>query len=78
VQIVVLEINQQLSPARPFIGALEAARRDARYPEYIRRLVTLETPAVLVPGDFYVLDDHMNARGHRAVGEALAAVIQKF
>ncbi|HEY3384090.1 MAG TPA: hypothetical protein VGK32_20190 [Vicinamibacterales bacterium] len=76
VQLVVLEINQQLVPPRPFIAALAEVKSRESYPEYIRRLVTVDTTRVLTRKEFYVLDDHMNAGGHRAVGEALAQAIR--
>jgi lysophospholipase L1-like esterase len=76
VQLVVLEINQQLNPPRPFIAALAEVKLRESYPEYIRRLVTVDSTTVLTMKEFYVLDDHMNARGHRAVGEALARAIR--
>jgi hypothetical protein len=75
VQLVVFEVNQRLQPPRPFIAALDRVSRDAAYPTFVRSLKTFDTTTVLTPSDFYVLDDHMNASGHRAVGEALAKLI---
>ena len=75
VQLVVFEINQRLQPARPFIAALDRVARDPSYPEFVRRLETIDTTKVLSPKDFYMLDDHMNGAGHRAVGEAVAKLI---
>lgn len=77
VHLVVFEINQRLNPPRPFIYALARVSRDPAYPDWIRRLETLDTTKVLAPKDFYVLDDHMNAAGHRAVGEALARLVER-
>jgi hypothetical protein len=75
VQLIVFEINQRLRPPRPFIGALDRVARDASYPAFVRGLKTLDTTTVLTPADFYVLDDHMNAAGHRAVGDAVAKLV---
>ena len=72
VRLVVFEINQRLSPARPFIATLARVSREATYPAFVRRLETLDTTTILALADFYSLDDHMKAAGHRAVGEALA------
>jgi hypothetical protein len=72
VQIVVFEINEQIRPARPFIAALESVKLRQRNPEFIRRLKTVDVAPLLTPDDFYVLDDHMNRRGHEAVAGALA------
>jgi hypothetical protein len=75
VRLVVFEVNQRLKPPRPFIAALDSVCRDQAYPAFIRQLRTLDTTTVLAPADFYSLDDHMNARGHEAVGRALARLI---
>jgi hypothetical protein len=77
VQVVVLEVNQELGHPKRFI---EAVGRDARkdtHPAWVQRLLTFDTTSVLKDDDFYVLDDHMNAKGHEAVGTGLAAVVQK-
>jgi hypothetical protein len=74
VQIVVLEINEHLAE-RTFIGALAAVARAGPYPLFIGRMATLDASGLLGAEDFYALDDHMNARGHRAIGHALAALI---
>jgi len=76
VQLVVFEINQRLQPPRPFIAALDRVARQPEYPAFVRGLRTLDTTTVLTPKDFYSLDDHMTAAGHRAVGEAIAKLIR--
>jgi lysophospholipase L1-like esterase len=75
VQVIVLEVNEQLQPRRPFIVALEQVKREAANPAFVRGLKTLDLSVLLGPKDFYVLDDHMNPRGHQVVGEALAGLI---
>ena len=75
VQVIVLEVNEQLQPRRPFIVALDQIKQEAANPAFVRRLTTLDLSVLLGPKDFYVLDDHMNPRGHQVVGEALAALI---
>ena len=75
VQVIVFEINERLQPPRPFIAALDEVKRREGNPAFVRRLITLDTTRVLTPTDFYILDDHMNARGHQAVGNALADLV---
>ena len=77
VQVVVLEVNQELGHPKRFIAALDKAARADIQPAWVKRLVTFDTTSVLKDDDFYVLDDHMNAKGHEAVGTSLAAVVQK-
>ena len=75
-QIVVFEINEQIRPPRPFIAALETVRHDEQNPEFVRRLKTVDVAPLLTADDFYVLDDHMNRRGHEKVATALAAAVK--
>jgi hypothetical protein len=76
VQIIVFEVNQDIQPRRPFLAALNAAKDGDGHPPFVRRLVTLDTATVLTPRDFYVLDDHMKASGHQAIGEALSSLVR--
>jgi hypothetical protein len=78
VQLVVFEINEQIRPGRPFVAALEAAKLREQNPEFMRRLVTLDVAPLLAPDDFYVLDDHLNSRGHEVVAGALAALLRRL
>jgi lysophospholipase L1-like esterase len=76
VQLIVFEINEQIRPARPFIAALDAVSRRDGNPAFVRRLIALDVAPALTPEDFYRLDDHMNARGHAVVANALAEQIK--
>jgi len=76
VQVIVFEINEQLAPPRPFITAVkEVSRRDG-YPPFVQKLLTLDVTQLLTPGDFYALDDHMRAPGHKKIGQALADLVR--
>ncbi|MEP7307129.1 MAG: hypothetical protein ABJA98_16575 [Acidobacteriota bacterium] len=76
VQVIVLEVNEQLQPRQPFMVALEQVKQEPANPAFVRGLTTLDLSVLLGPKDFYVLDDHMNPRGHQVVGEALAALVK--
>jgi hypothetical protein len=77
VQVIVFEINEQITPPRPFIAALDQARPSTNYPPWIQRLIAVDVAPKLTTADFFVLDDHMRPSGHRKVGEALAAVVPR-
>jgi hypothetical protein len=77
VQVVVLEVNQELGHPKRFITAVDKVARGDTHPAWVRRLLTFDTTSVLKDDDFYVLDDHMNAKGHEAVGTGLATVVRK-
>jgi lysophospholipase L1-like esterase len=76
VQVIVLEIGQEFAHPKAFVAALAEVSRHDGHPPFVQLLLTLDTTSILKPEDFYVLDDHMNAHGHRVVGEALADLIK--
>ena len=71
IQIIVFDVDQD--PA--FIRALDSARRDEKYPAYIRNLRVVDLSQKLGPQAHYVLDDHLNAVGHAVIADALAAAV---
>jgi hypothetical protein len=75
VQIIVFAVNQSTDLSGIFATALAQEIRKPRYPPFVQRIVALNTARLLKEGDFYVLDDHMNANGHRVVGERLAEIV---
>jgi hypothetical protein len=72
VLIIVFPVVQQLELADAFKRALAEETHKPDRPPWVRRIVSVNTSEFLSAGDFYVLDDHMNAQGHRRVGERLA------
>jgi len=76
VQIVVFEINEQVGTPRPFIESVNLERRRRGRAPFILRLIAVDVAPRLTRDDFYRLDDHMNARGHEKVAEALAEAIR--
>lgn len=76
IQVIVLDVNEKLDSPRQFIAAVEDAKSRMPNP-FVRRLVTLDTARLLTSRDFYVLDDHLNARGHEIVADALLAAIKR-
>jgi hypothetical protein len=76
-RLVVLDVGQDFGHPRAFIAALAGESRRPGYPAVVRELRTLDTTTLLSADDFYVLDDHMRASGHRKIGEALAAIVRE-
>jgi hypothetical protein len=72
-QVIVTDVDAD--PA--FIRALDRLHRSATYPPYIRRLRVVDLSQRLTPDMHYVLDDHLNARGHAAVADALMEVMDR-
>jgi hypothetical protein len=76
VQVVVLEVNEKLDAPRQFITAIDDVKTSVSNPPFVRRLITIDTARLLTSGDFYVLDDHLNAHGHEVVASALLAALR--
>jgi len=63
-------------PDPRFIHALERARLDPAYPAYVRAMRVVDVSSLLTPDVHYVLDDHLTARGHELIADALIAAIR--
>ena len=64
-------------PDPAFVRALERARVSPSYPAYIRAVRVVDVSSLLTPDVHYVLDDHLTARGHELIAEALIAAIAR-
>jgi len=73
--LVVFEINSNLAVRRQFIQALGEVKQDPAYPPVIRNMTLIETEGVLDRRDFYVVDDHLTARGNDVVAGLVARAL---
>ncbi|MEE8526513.1 MAG: hypothetical protein V3T72_21470, partial [Thermoanaerobaculia bacterium] len=78
VRILVFEIDGYGVADGGLITGLRAYPADGPYAEIARELVTIDLSAALGPGDFFVLDDHMTARGHRVVADKLVERLRRL
>jgi hypothetical protein len=78
VRLVVLEVDQNLEHSRVFTTALTEASRRPDLPLFLRRLIALDTSSIVGAEDFYILDDHLTARGHARIGEALGTLLGRL
>jgi hypothetical protein len=75
-QLLVLEINgYSRNNDGEFISALRAEIARGDYPGYIEAMKTLDVSRDLTDDAFWVLDDHMNARGHAVVAERVIELL---
>jgi hypothetical protein len=70
-QIIVVDVE----PDPAFLRSLDAARRSEQYPPYVRNLRVVDLSQKLTRDMRYVLDDHLNAKGHAAIADALVAAL---
>jgi hypothetical protein len=75
VQLVVLQLSPDKVVSSAFAAALtkEIARGDQ--PDFVQRIEPVDLTGTLEAGDYFALDDHIRASGHRKVAAALADVV---
>jgi hypothetical protein len=72
-RIIVTDVD----PDPAFIRALDRLHGSEKYPAYIRSLRVVDLSQRLTPAMHYVLDDHLNARGHAAIADALMEILDR-
>jgi len=71
VQVVVLDLNADRLITGELVRAIAEEAVRGTYPAFVRRLRVLDLAGRILPDDYFVLDDHLRASGHRKVAEAL-------
>ncbi|BBL71400.1 hypothetical protein MoryE10_20060 [Methylogaea oryzae] len=74
--VIVVELNSQSDNDGRFVAALNQRLATKDQP-LLDRVQALDLSPSLKPDDFFVLDDHLNARGHRVVAERLIEAMGK-
>jgi hypothetical protein len=64
-------------PDPAFIRALDRLHTHPAYPPYIRAIRVVDVSALMTPDVHYVLDDHLTARGHELIADAVIAAMQR-
>src|SRR5262249_10173596 len=59
-----------------FIRALDRQHGDQRYPPSIRPMRIADVSALMTRAVHYVIDDHLTARGHELIADALIAALR--
>lgn len=76
-QIVVFATSAWNSSSEEFAQELERELRTASYPEHIASMKVVMAHRDLDDGCWFLLDDHVNSRGHQRIAAALQAAIGK-
>jgi len=61
---------------KDFPAGLKKKLASGNYPAYLKNMIILDFSDKLQKEDFYVLDDHLNAGGHRIIADTLAKTIE--
>lgn len=75
--VIVVEVNSFAQNDPWFIEALNAELATSPHRPPKARIRGLDLSGLLGPDQYYRLDDHLKANGHRIIAEALAAEIRK-
>ncbi len=74
-RVIVFEMNGEGHNTGRFAAAVRDALATGTYAEPWRSLTVIDPAASLGAADYFVLDDHMTARGHRTVAAAIATAM---
>jgi hypothetical protein len=77
VNVIIFEASSYGNPHNKFIEALEKELKSNSFKTPLK-IRTLNVQPALSSDDFYVLDDHLNASGHRKIAKLLAQVIEEL
>ncbi|MBL7872724.1 MAG: hypothetical protein JNM78_13995 [Cyclobacteriaceae bacterium] len=73
-KIVIFEVGSRNMNKNDFVNALEKEITSGTYPEYIERATLVKLEHAFSENDYYILDDHLNSKGH----QKLAQILSKF
>ena len=75
VQIIVLNLSHYSLNIHDFMEQLSIWKQEKTYPGFVRNMKLIDPSTFLDKSDYYIIDDHLNASGHRKVADALISVI---
>lgn len=77
VTIIAFEMNgRNPDDNKEFPAGLKKKLAAGNYPPYLRNMIVLDFSDQLKKQHFYVLDDHLNALGHKIIADTLAKTIE--
>ncbi len=74
VQIIALNLSHYTLDIHGFTEQLSIWKKQD-YPDFIKNMKLIDAAAFFNKSDYYIIDDHLNASGHRKVADALISVI---
>ncbi len=77
VPAVVLNLSHHTLDTRSFIQHLDLLKESGDYSLFIRKMKLIDASSFLDKNDYYIIDDHLNASGHRKVADAIMKAINE-
>lgn len=76
-QLFVFELNQYGKNDDHYVQSLKEKILHGEYPSFIEKMEVIDFSKLLDPRQhYYILDDHLNAKGHEVVAETLARMLK--
>ncbi len=75
-QLITLQINAWNSGSFAFLSELRGAIAEGRYPAHIANMRVIDISPALDDEDWFALDSHLTASGHRKIAEQVAGQIE--
>lgn len=76
VKVLVVDMNEQQTMNNDFIGAVNTLIRQPHYAaRFANHLILVPVADLLTANDYYILDPHIKASGHRKIAERLRTFI---
>jgi hypothetical protein len=76
--IVVFEMASHGEKGNTFLEELKKEIADEKYPAFVRNIKIVDVQPLLTENDYFILDDHINTKGHVKVSQELVKAIQSF
>jgi hypothetical protein len=77
VQIIVCEMGDRGNNDNNFVHALKEKAIEPGRPEFIKNMQVVDLSKVLSKEHYFTLDPHINAQGHRVVGDVLIKLLAR-
>lgn len=76
--IIVFEVASHGEKGNTFLTELKKEIANEKYPAFIRNIKIVDVQPLLTEQDYFILDDHINTKGHVKVSQELVKAIQSF
>jgi hypothetical protein len=73
VRIVVFKMDESMRMNDAFANAVDSIAKTSKYKDW--NITTLRLSDLLTCDDYFVLDDHINARGHEKIAARMAKTL---
>jgi hypothetical protein len=77
-RVIVLAVSPKWDIDPRFIENVDALKQSSKYPDFVRNLIVVRLASKLTEEHFFVLDDHINARGHDFIANEILDALERL